>query len=132
MKRAVSKLVLAIVISLIPASHSQTLSGFRGQPLLEPGAATPEVPTVVSASQANYKPKNGYVPNEETAIAIAVAVWTPIYGKATIAGEKPYKATLKNGVWIVTGSLPEGYVGGTAEASISRDTGCILRVIHSK
>ena len=31
-----------------------------------------------------YKPKEGYVPDAETAIAIAVAVWNPIYGKDKI------------------------------------------------
>jgi hypothetical protein len=82
--------------------------------------------------QSNYKPKNGYVSNKQAAISIAVAVWIPIYGKATIEGEKPYRAALKNGVWTVMGSLPEGHVGGTVEALISQDSGCILRVIHYK
>ena len=86
----------------------------------------------IPVSTAQYKPKNGYVPDEQTAISIAVAVWIPIYGKEKIEGEKPYKATLKNGVWTVTGSLPEGYNGGTAEAQISQDSGCILKIIHYK
>ncbi len=85
-----------------------------------------------SSNRANYKPKNGYVPDEQTAIAIAVAVWTPIYGKDKIENEKPYKAQLKNGVWTVTGSLPEGFDGGVAEADISKDDGRILRVIHGQ
>lgn len=82
--------------------------------------------------RANYKPKDGYVPDEQTAIAIAVAVWIPIYGREEIEKEKPYKATLKNGVWTVTGSLPEGYDGGTAIAEISKEDGRILRVIHEQ
>ncbi|HEX6731816.1 MAG TPA: NTF2 fold immunity protein [Pyrinomonadaceae bacterium] len=61
---------------------------------------------------------------------IAVAVWTPIYGKAQIENEKPYKAKLSNGVWTVVGSLPEGYNGGTAVAEISQADGRILKVIH--
>jgi hypothetical protein len=85
-----------------------------------------------NSNPANYKLKDGYVPDEQTAIAIAVAVWTPIYGKDKIEGEKPYKAQLKNGVWTVTGSLPEGFDGGVAEADIAKDDGCILRVIHGQ
>jgi len=80
----------------------------------------------------NYKPDVGYVPNAQTAIQIAVAVWEPIYGKEKIAEEKPYKATLKDGVWFVEGSLPKGWIGGVAEAEISKDTGAILRVSHGK
>ncbi len=85
-----------------------------------------------SLNRANYKPKDGYVPDEQTAIAIAVAVWKPIYGKDKIEGEKPFKAQLKNGIWTVTGSLPEGFDGGVAEADIAKDDGRILRVIHGK
>jgi hypothetical protein len=83
-------------------------------------------------AENNYKPKDGYVPNAETAIAIAVAVWNPIYGKDQIAKEKPYKAHLSKGIWTVEGSLPEGADGGVAEADISKDDGRILRVVHGK
>jgi len=86
---------------------------------------------VAELPKPNYKPKDGYVPDEKTAIAIAVAVWNPIYGEKQIASEKPYHATLTGGVWVVVGSLPKG-VGGTAIAEISKDNGCILRVIHEQ
>ena len=81
----------------------------------------------------NFKPKDGYVPDAKTAIKIAVAVWEPIYGEKQIAGEKPYNARLDtNGVWIVTGSLPEFVPGGVAIAEIAKDDGRILRVSHGK
>ncbi|MCX5849870.1 MAG: NTF2 fold immunity protein [Deltaproteobacteria bacterium] len=85
------------------------------------------------AQKHNYKPASGYVPDEETAIKIAVAVWTPIYGKEKIEKEKPFKATLKDGIWYVNGSLPKEWnVGGVAEAEISKDDGRIIRVSHGK
>lgn len=84
------------------------------------------------AQKHNYKPEEGYVPDEETAIKIAVAVWIPIYGKEQIEGEKPYQAVLKDGVWYVTGFLPEGWLGGVAEAEIAKDDGRILRISHGK
>ena len=81
-------------------------------------------------SATDLQPKKRCVADEQTAIAIAVAVWVPIYGKAQIESEKPYKATLINGIWFVKGSLPEGYDGGTAVAEISQKDGRILKVIH--
>jgi hypothetical protein len=39
---------------------------------------------------------------------------------------------LVNGVWIVQGTLPKDWVGGTAYAEISKETGCILNVTHFK
>ena len=43
---------------------------------------------------------DGYVPNSDSAIKIAVAVWDPIYGAAQIMREKPYHATLRDGIWM--------------------------------
>jgi hypothetical protein len=82
-----------------------------------------------AASQKHsYVPPKGFVPDEKTAIRIAEAVWSPIYGEAMIQGEKPFVASLKSGVWTVRGSLPKGWVGGVAIAEISKSDGRILRV----
>jgi hypothetical protein len=92
---------------------------------------------VTNASAQNNTPHNvhppaGYVPNAETAIRIAVAVWEPIYGKKQIAKQKPYVVALKDGVWFVEGSLPKGWLGGVAVAEISKDSGEIIRVSHGQ
>jgi hypothetical protein len=82
---------------------------------------------------ASFKPKEGFVPTKEVAIKIAVAIWEPIYGAQLIGGEKPYRARLENGVWIVEGSLPKRFTrGGVAEARISKEDGRILKAIHGK
>lgn len=80
----------------------------------------------------SYKPKGGFVPDERTAIAIAVAVWTPIYGEKEIADQKPYKASLKDGIWTIEGSLPKDTLGGVAIAEISKADGRIIAVVHEK
>ena len=74
----------------------------------------------------------GVVPNEATAVKIAVAVWEPIYGADKIAAETPFHATLVKGVWTVQGSLPKGWVGGVALAEISLADGRILRISHGR
>lgn len=86
---------------------------------------------VIGCSNLNIPRKtiSGAVENEEEAIAIAVNEWNTIYGKKTIEGEKPYFARLEGDVWIVTGSLPEGYVGGVATAIISKKDGSILKFL---
>ena len=79
-----------------------------------------------------YFPQEGYVPNEEAAIKIAIAVWEPIYGSKKIAQEKPYKAKLQNGVWLVSGSLKSGWKGGVAEIEICKATAQVIRLSHGK
>src|ERR1051325_4821354 len=87
----------------------------------------------VSQSKPSYVPPNGFVPDAATAVRIAEAIWIPIYGAEQIAKEKPFKVTLKEDVWTVTGKdLPHGTLGGVAEAEISKRDGRILRVIHGQ
>jgi hypothetical protein len=71
----------------------------------------------------NCKPPDGYVPNADTAILIALAVWLPTYGKARIDRQAPYRAELNGGIWTVRGSLPPDHVGGVALAEIAKDDG---------
>jgi hypothetical protein len=80
----------------------------------------------------NDRPPQGYVPDQVTAIKIAVAVWEPIYGKERIAHETPYVVRLSGDTWIVEGSLPPSSVGGVATAEISKKDGRVLRVSHGQ
>lgn len=83
-------------------------------------------------SRPGYQPANGFVPDSATAIAIAIAVWEPVYGKKNIAEQAPYQATLEKGLWMVTGTLPKGRVGGTATAVIDKMNGRIIMLYHTK
>ena len=93
---------------------------------------------VADCAHAKTPPEGGYVPDADTAIKIAVVVWSRIYGEREIAGEKPYRATLKDGVWTVQGSMPEEVsekptaLGGVAYAEIAKADGRILRVGHGE
>lgn len=88
--------------------------------------------SIVFSNAQDFIPKNGFVPDEKTAIAIAVAVWSPIYGAEQIQSEKPFTAVLKGGVWHVEGTLPKGTAGGVATADISQKDARIIRVIHTQ
>jgi hypothetical protein len=77
-------------------------------------------------------PVDGFVPDKATAMKIAEAVWVPIYGQKVINSEKPFKAQLKDGVWMVEGTLPTGDEGGVALAEIAKSDGRIIRVTHGQ
>lgn len=79
----------------------------------------------------HFVPKDGFVPNEETAIRIAEAIWQPIYGEV-LEDERPFHATLVGEVWYVKGSLSEHMLGGVAEAEVNKSDGKILRVSHGE
>jgi hypothetical protein len=88
----------------------------------------------MAAQEHNYLPKEGYVPDERTAIAIAEAVLLPIYGEKQISKERPFHAKLnsKQQVWTVEGSIRIGSVGGVATIRIQRQDARILSVTHGK
>lgn len=86
---------------------------------------------------AQFVPPRGFVPNAETAIAVARAILIPIYGAEMIKREEPLVAEEKAERWIVRGTLcptlpPNTCLGGTAEIEITKSDGRILRVIHSQ
>jgi hypothetical protein len=84
---------------------------------------------------AGFIPKNGFVPDEATAVAVAEAVLIPVYGKDTILSERPFKAVLRGEKWTVTGSVPCNSPGlpcpgGEAVVWVSKKTGQILFMTH--
>ncbi len=81
--------------------------------------------------QNNCNPKDGYVPDEVTAIKVAEAIWLPIYGKG-IYKEKPFHAKLINdSIWVVEGTLHEE-LGGVVRAEIQKQDCKVLKIIHNK
>ena len=85
----------------------------------------------VPRSNESYVPPQGMVPNKETAVRIADAVLTPIYGEIVVERERPYSVTLRRGIWIVKGKVHPG-PGGNLLIEISKRTGCIIRVLGTE
>ena len=84
--------------------------------------------------ETGYVPEEGCVPDKETAIKIAEAIWLPIYGKEVLK-EKPYHAKLYGDtVWKVEGSFnfKKYDAGGTAYIEIRKKDCKILDVGHGK
>lgn len=79
-----------------------------------------------------YVPKEGFIPDESTALLVAHAVLTKIYGKQQIDSEQPFLTELKDGVWTVKGSLPKDMAGGVAIIKLSKYDGRVLYVNHGK
>ena len=79
--------------------------------------------------------RDGYIPNRETAIAVARAILTPIYDPELLKREEPLVAELKGDAWLVHGTLcpsPDACPGGTIELALSRSSGRILSLSHGE
>ena len=59
-----------------------------------------------------FECNGGVVADKETAIRIAEAILSPVYGEEAIREQRPYQVTLKDGKWSVDGTVRPGFVGG--------------------
>lgn len=84
-------------------------------------------------SAKGIRPKNGWVPDEATAIRVAEAIATAQWGETRTLGERPFKARLRGEVWTVHGTLhPQGAFGGTAVVQLNKTTGAVLLALHQE
>jgi len=94
-----------------------------------------------SFAQQSPNPVPVAVPDEATALKIAEKALTRIYGRKVIESERPFAATLTNGIWHVVGTVNCGdqhgaaisapCPGGAAMADIKQSTGRIMRTGHT-
>jgi hypothetical protein len=77
-------------------------------------------------------PKDGVIPNAETATKVGEAVLIPVFGQAHVDREKPLRADPENDYWIVYGTLKPNTRGGTVMVKLKRRTGEVVRIWHSQ
>jgi hypothetical protein len=79
----------------------------------------------------SFLPREGYVPDKETAVAIGYAVALPVYGREAMDAENPFRAELESGKWTVLGTFHGKGEGGTVVVQIDKIGGKILYLSHS-
>ncbi|MGE5112130.1 MAG: NTF2 fold immunity protein [Acidobacteriaceae bacterium] len=97
--------------------------------------------TVTLSAEAQQPTSTVKVPDAATAVSIAEKALGKIYGKSKVNAERPFKATLSDGVWHVGGTLyctdkggkviTDACVGGVAMADIRQSDGKVLRTGHT-
>ena len=70
-------------------------------------------------------PKEGLVPDKETAIKLAEVILFRLYGEKNITAQKPYNVTKDENIWWVCGAPPPAF-GSSFKIAISQQTGAIL------
>jgi hypothetical protein len=89
------------------------------------------IPISEAQNTQNFSTKEGYLPNKETATAVAKIVLSKIYGAEQIRKQLPFSAKLIGEVWHISGTLDKDKVGGVANIEIRKD-GKIVHVSHSR
>jgi hypothetical protein len=72
------------------------------------------------------------IKNKETAIKVVEPILFGIYGEDNITRERPYESYLIDNYWIISGTLPEGYDGGTFLIIVDATNSKVIRLTHGK
>ena len=68
--------------------------------------------------------------------SIAVSTVEPllfeVYGKENITTQRPYEIYLLDNYWVISGTLPKNYFGGTFSIIIDGTNSKIIRLTHEK
>jgi hypothetical protein len=91
-------------------------------------ASTPIPSTDLSGNDRYPLPKEGLVPDKETAIKIAEAVLFRLYGENSIKGQRPYVVREDDYIWWISGTLPKDNFGNVFNIGISKHTAAVLRL----
>lgn len=67
-----------------------------------------------------------------TAINIAESILFSIYGKDNITKQRPYEIYFIDNYWLITGTLPSGWKGGTFLIIIDSRDSKVIRITHGK
>lgn len=91
-------------------------------------ASTPPSATGLSGEDRYPLPREGLVPDRETAIKIAEAVLFRLYGEDSIKGQRPYVVKEDDYIWWISGTLPKDSFGSVFNIAISKHTAAVLRL----
>ena len=72
------------------------------------------------------------IKDSATAIKIVEPILFDIYGKEKIEKQRPYEIYLLENYWVISGTLPENYVGGTFLIIIDARNSKIIKITHGK
>jgi hypothetical protein len=103
---------------------------FDGRLVVGEKIAKEEIKKILKSPQKPFY--DTLITDKETAIAIAEPILFKYYSKDEILSERPYEIYLIDGYWYITGTLPEGYLGGTFIIIINSVNGQIIKLIHEK
>jgi|688.fasta_scaffold508147_1 hypothetical protein len=127
-KKSVSPIVALLLLALTAVAHSASTT----ERIYSEAAEDHVKEALRQGKPLPWKSGALVVPSPKVAEAIHSAVAGSIYGDENIQKQRPFRSVRAGDFWVVFGSLPQGFVGGTAVTVIRASNGEILRVIHGQ
>jgi hypothetical protein len=87
---------------------------------------------LILVTSYHVKSQNNVIKNKKDLIAYAEPILFKKYGKRHIMFERPYVISFKKGIWVMEGTLPKGWEGGTFYIEINAKDGEVIQIVHFK
>ncbi|HLV50380.1 MAG TPA: NTF2 fold immunity protein [Flavobacterium sp.] len=87
---------------------------------------------VIEKGNSNIYQKDLLIKSDETAIKVVEPILFERYGQENIESQKPYEVHKIDQYYVISGTLPYGYTGGTFVAIIDETNARILYITHYK
>lgn len=128
-----TKFSLLLLLVLTLSCHSQRKENNSERLILGKKYAEEELKASLSDSLLhNIVGKRILIDKEENAVRIAEAKLFPIYTEENIVRQRPYEIYRINNYWLISGTLPTGYKGGTFLIILDARDGKVMRITHGK
>jgi hypothetical protein len=94
--------------------------------------------TALAETLSNRKSANvidnvrSIIKDSSTAVAAAEPILFDLYGKENIIRQRPYEIYHINNHWVISGTLPEGMLGGTFLIITDDRNAAVLKIMHGK
>jgi hypothetical protein len=124
--------LLVTVISSCGQAKDETLKDERLRLGLE--VAEEELKTALTDSTQHnlVNTRRMLIPDSITVVQVAEPILFKIYGKANITNEQPYETYLINHYWVIMGTLPKEWLGGTFLLILDTQNGRIIKLTHGR
>jgi hypothetical protein len=111
-----------------------TVSYAQDRTILGKSHAKKELMSALSGVTGHNVIDNKTVIIKDSLIAISISepILFSIYGEGNIIKQRPYEIYLIDNHWIVSGTLPKRYLGGTFLIILNALDSRILRITHGK
>ena len=130
--KAVKEISFSALLLLLTATASRSQNNERTT--LGKSIAREQLMSVLSGKTQHNVVDNKtlIIKDSLTAISVAEPILFSIYGKNRIVQQRPYEVYLIDNYWIIIGTLPKYYLGGTFLIILNAKDSKILTITHGK
>lgn len=118
--------LLLLTVTLVSFSQIDSSRAYLGQDVAKKRLSE------ALANPDNYDGWNKAIVNQEEAIERSEYVAFKKFGKKQIIEQRPYEVHYIDDYWIISGTLPIDYDGGTFVIIINSKDGRIIRLYHEQ